>query len=73
MIEKRENMIPAGYMAKIVATKPDWLKTADVQDIYSVSDCILKPFTDDINYRKHNGFYFFNYPMVIQELTEKNS
>ena len=66
-------MIPAGYMAKYIAENPDWLKVVHVQDIYSVSDCISKPFTDYINYWNHNGFWFFNSPQIIKELAEKNS
>ena len=66
-------MISAGYMAKNVATKTDWLKAGNVQDIYSVSGCLSEYFTDYINYWKHNGFYFFNSPRIIKELAEENS
>ncbi len=57
-------MIPIGYMAKIVATKPDWLKNIDVVDIYSVSGCISSDFADYINYWKRNGYCFFDSPEI---------
>ncbi len=66
-------MIPAGYMAKHIGTKPDWLKADNVIDIYSVGDCISKDFTDYIDYWKHNGFWFFDSPQVIKKLSEENS
>jgi hypothetical protein len=43
-------MIPAGYMAKRVSNKPDWLKVDTVIDIYAVSDCVSDDFADYINY-----------------------
>ena len=47
-------MIPAGYMAKNILKKPDWLEVNGVLDIYSVSDCFSKPFADFINYATNN-------------------
>jgi hypothetical protein len=66
-------MIPAGYMAKSVMRKPDWLKTDEVYDIYSVSDCMSKSFADYINYWKHNGYWLFDSPEIIERLAEENS
>jgi len=62
-----EKMIPVGYMAKRVETKV-WWKTDRVKDIYSVSGCLSKFFCDYINYWKHNGFWFFDSPCIIQDL-----
>lgn len=53
-------MIPAGYMAKRVVRKPDWLTTNRVEDIYSVSGCISKDFADYITFWKHNGYWLFD-------------
>ncbi|MEN8219225.1 MAG: hypothetical protein ABFS56_23260 [Pseudomonadota bacterium] len=66
-------MIPVGYMAKRVATKPDWLKTSQVEDIYSVSSCISEDFCDYINYWKHNGYWLFDSPETIKTLAKKNN
>jgi len=66
-------MIPVGYMAKRVCNTPDWLKAPQVVDIYSVSNCISKTFADYIQYWKHNGYWFFDSPEVIQELAKDNS
>jgi hypothetical protein len=66
-------MIPVGYMAKRVSKKPDWLKSARVVDIYSVSGCISEDFADYINYWKHNGYWLFDSPGVIKNLSKENS
>jgi predicted nicotinamide N-methyase len=43
-------MIPAGYMAKHIAIRPEWLKAERVVDIYSVSNCVSEDFADYIKY-----------------------
>lgn len=65
-------MIPIGYMAKLIESKPDWLKTDAVKDIISVSNCISKDFTDWIEYWAHNGYWFFNSPEVIISLASEH-
>jgi len=65
-------MIPVGYMAKHVYTKPDWLGKAHVIDIYSVSNCVSKNFADYINYWKHNGYWFFDSPEIIRSIARDN-
>jgi hypothetical protein len=61
-------MIPAGYMLKKYAPRPDWLKAPAVADIYSVSGCIAAPFADYINFWKHNGYWFFDAPEILRAL-----
>lgn len=65
-------MIPVGYMAKRIATKPDWLKTDQVDDIYSVSNCTSHDFDDFINYWKHNGYWLFDSPEIIRRLAKEH-
>ncbi|MFD2177705.1 hypothetical protein [Veronia pacifica] len=65
-------MIPVGYMYKTVHERPDWLKTEQVSDIYSVSSCVSEDFADWINYWEHNGYWFFNSPKDIEKLAIKN-
>jgi len=65
-------MIPAGYMAKRVVVRPDWIKTGRVSDIYSVSGCVSNDFANFINFWKHNGYWFFDSPRIIQQLTQEN-
>jgi hypothetical protein len=67
------NMIPAGYMAKRVIKKPDWLRTTQVIDIYSISGCMCEDFADYIEYWKHNGFWLFDSPEVIKAVAQENS
>ncbi len=66
-------MIPAGYMAKRVVSTPEWLKSDDVLDIYSVSSCISTNFADYVNYWKHNGYWLFDSPEIILKIAKDNS
>ena len=66
-------MIRAGYMAKRVSLKPDWLKAAQVVDIFSVSSCISKNFADYIKFWRHNGYWLFDSPEIIQSVARENS
>jgi hypothetical protein len=66
-------MIPIGYMAKRVVQRPEFLKATLVVDIYSVSSCVNDDFTDYIDYWKHNGYWLFDSPQVIQTLARENS
>lgn len=71
--DAKDDMIPVGYMAKRVLTRPEWIKAERVKDIYSVSGCISKDFVDYIKYWKHNGYWFFDSPQIMQELAKQNS
>jgi hypothetical protein len=66
-------MIPAGYLAKRVCRKPDWLRAQQVADIYSVSGCISEVFADYVDFWKHNGFWLFDAPEIIQNIAQENS
>lgn len=66
-------MVPAGYMAKRVYQRTDWIKAAQVVDIYSVSSCISENFADYISYSKHNGYWFFDSPEIIKSIARENS
>ena len=60
-------------MAKRVSPRPQWLKADRVTDIYSVSACVSSEFADYINSWKHNGYWFFDSPEIIQQLAEQNA
>ena len=66
-------MTPVGYMAKNVIKKPRWLKADVVQDVYSVTNCLSKNFADYIKYWKHNGYWFFDSPDIIENLAIEHS
>jgi hypothetical protein len=66
-------MTPAGYMAKRVSKQPEWLKTTQVSDVYSLSACFSANFADYINYWKHNGFWLFDSPELIREVAREHS
>lgn len=61
-------MIPAGYMAKFVADRPDWLAAAGVADIYSVSGCVSPCFADFYDAWMHNGFWLFDTIDMLRQL-----
>jgi hypothetical protein len=65
-------MIAAGYMAKVVAPKPEWIKSATAVRICSVSNCVASDFCDYIKYWKHNGYWFFNSPQDIQAVADSD-
>jgi len=60
-------------MAKHISKKPDWLHAPNVIDIYSVGDCVSEDFADYINYWKHNGYWLFDSPEIIQTVARANS
>src|SRR5208282_1038518 len=60
-------------MAKRVSPRPDWLKSSQVIDIYSVSGCTSDNFADYIEYWKHNGYWLFDSPEIIRSLARENS
>jgi hypothetical protein len=66
-------MTPAGYLAKRVCMRPDWLRAPQVTDIYSVSGCVSEVFDDYVDYWKHNGFWLFDSPEIIHNLAQENS
>jgi hypothetical protein len=66
-------VIPAGYMAKRVAARPEWLTAAGVIDVYSVSHCISKDHADYIKDWRHNGYWLFDSPDIIRQLARAHS
>lgn len=68
-------MIPVGYLAKRNLKKPAAFACSmpHVTDIYSVSSCVNDNFADYFSYSKHNGYYLFDSPDLIQQLCAENS
>jgi hypothetical protein len=66
-------MIPLGYMAKRVEGSPGWPKPPQVLDVYSVSACVNDDFADYVDFWKHNGWWFFDSPELIQSVARENS
>lgn len=64
-------MIAVGYMYKDICVKPEWLKSEFVKDIYSVSSCASEDFDDWINEWKHNGYWFFDSPDIMQSIAKE--
>ena len=66
-------MTPAGYMAKRVVKRPDWIQAPKVDDVYSVSGCVSEYFADYIKYWKHNGYWFFDSIEIIKSLADEQT
>lgn len=65
-------MVPAGYLAKRVAARPERLAAERVSRIYSISKCISGDFADYIQFWKHNGYWLFDSPEVIIALAREH-
>jgi len=66
-------MILAGYMAKRIVSRPEWIEAGQVEDIYSVSSHVNDDFADYINYWKHNGYWLFDSPGIIESLAKERN
>ena len=55
-------MIDAGYFAKHIVTRPEWLEAAGVDEICSVSHCVSRDPDGWIGRWQHNGFGWFDRP-----------
>lgn len=66
-------MIPVGYMAKRVISRPDWISSTAVTDIHSVSGCVSEYFADYINWWKHNQYFYFDSVEAIRQLAAEHS
>ena len=66
-------MKPAGYMAKRVVRRPDWIQASAVEDVYSVSGCISEYFADYIQQWKHNGYWLFDCVETISSLAREHA
>ena len=66
-------MIPVGYMAKSMLNVHKAFVTTDIDAIYSVSGCIFKDFADYIQFWKHNGYWFFDSPHIIQQIAKEHA
>lgn len=66
-------MVPVGYMAKRVSKRPYWVKATQVADIYSLSRCVSSDFGEYIPYGKHNGYWLFDCPEIIQTIAKEHS
>jgi hypothetical protein len=62
-------MIPAGYLAKRSVKRPEQFgeKMPQVVDIFSVSSCVNDNFAEYVDFWKHNDYWFFDSPEIIQE------
>lgn len=69
----KNRMIPAGYMAKRIMNRPKGYLNIDIVDIYSVSGCMSENSADYIDTCKHNGYYFFDSPQIIEQVAKECS
>lgn len=60
MTSLRPEFIPIGYFAKKVVPKPEWLATAGVEEICSVSTCFSAGPPDAMDHWTHNGLLLYD-------------
>lgn len=61
-------MIPVGYMYKKVCQKPVGFNNKAIKDIYSVSSCMSQDFDDWAHDWKHNGYWLFDSPEIMESI-----
>lgn len=61
-------MIPAGYMLKTVAKPPGFVTSAEIVDLYSLSECVSTPFIDAFETWKHNGYWLYDSVDTIRNI-----
>jgi len=66
-------MVPAGYLAKRVVKRPEWLQAPQIEDIYSLSGCESEDFADYIHYWKHNGYWLFDSPDMLRAVAQEEA
>jgi hypothetical protein len=62
-----------GYLYKRVSATPQWLEAPQVADVYSLSRCVSADFADYVNFWRHNGYWLFDSPAIIQDLASQQS
>lgn len=66
-------MRPLGYMYKRVSLAPELLHAPHVADVYSLSSCVSDNFADYIKDWRHNGYWLFDSPAIMQALAREHS
>lgn len=64
-------LIPAGYMAKRVMRRPEWLRADAVVDVHSLSGCMSANFAGVPFGWRQNGYWLFNSPRDIVALARE--
>ncbi|MEO8427798.1 MAG: hypothetical protein ABI651_11875 [Verrucomicrobiota bacterium] len=62
-----------GYFPKRTVKRPDWLKTAGVEEICSVSDCISKGPDGWVNHWRHNDMSVYDTPASAWSVVPENA
>jgi hypothetical protein len=64
-------MIPLGYLYKRTVSCPDWLHMQQVQEMVALAGCITSTFCDYIPFWRHNGWWLFDSPDIMNELARE--
>lgn len=65
-------MIPAGYLYKRIVAAAPAVTVPGVIDVYSVSNCVNDDFARYVDFWRHNGFWLFDSPSVMQQLAAEH-
>ena len=64
-------MIPAGYLLKRIAPRPEWLKAPQVTAVYSVADCVSSDAVDIQRQWQHNAMGVASDPQTLWDLARQ--
>jgi hypothetical protein len=64
-------MRPIGYLYKRVAAAPAWPGPPHIRDVYALSACMSANFADYIRFWRHNGYWLFDSPAIMQALARE--
>jgi hypothetical protein len=69
-------VIPAGYMLKTAIPPPEWFSPESagrVDEVCSLSNCVVTDFTDAFQTWRHNGWWLYDSPVVIDEVVREQA
>jgi hypothetical protein len=69
-------VIPAGYMLKTAIPPPEWFSPESagrVEEVCSLSNCVVTDFTDAFQTWRHNGWWLYDSPVVIDEVVREQA
>lgn len=72
--QMKTDMIALGYMLKKRVARMDTLENLNILEPYSVAGCSTENFVEDfILLWRHNGYWLFDSPAIIKEITEEKN
>ncbi len=64
-------MVAMGYLYKQIVPPPAWLNASQVREVCSVSGCMSPVFADYVGFWRHNGYWLFDAPAIMQDIARE--